>query len=109
MSKAEPRLPFTLADASRTEAELEANPELARVGQDTRLDNRVLDLRTPANNAIFRLQVSSCPIRRTGLTCSSSKTLEMKCSFPPLFLHLAPSKTVLEGQKAGAEMLQLCR
>ncbi len=27
-----------------------------RVGQDTRLNNRVLDLRTPANQAIFRVQ-----------------------------------------------------
>ena len=26
----------------------------ARVNQDTRLDNRVLDLRTPSNQAIFR-------------------------------------------------------
>ena len=29
---------------------------LVRVGQDTRLNNRVLDLRTAANNAIFRIQ-----------------------------------------------------
>ena len=26
--------------------------------QDTRLDNRVLDLRTPANQSIYRLQVT---------------------------------------------------
>jgi len=29
---------------------------LARVGQDTRLDYRVIDLRTPANYSIFRVQ-----------------------------------------------------
>lgn len=31
-----------------------------KVGQKTRLDNRVLDLRTPANHAIFRLQSRVC-------------------------------------------------
>lgn len=67
MSKSEQRLPFTLEDATRTEAELEANPELPRVGQDVRLDNRVLDLRTPANNAIFRLQSSVCQLFRSAL------------------------------------------
>lgn len=30
--------------------------QLVRVGQDTRLNYRVLDLRTPANQAIFRIQ-----------------------------------------------------
>lgn len=30
--------------------------QFVRVGQDTRLNNRVLDLRTPANQAIFRIQ-----------------------------------------------------
>jgi aspartyl/asparaginyl-tRNA synthetase len=29
---------------------------LATVAQDIRLDNRVVDLRTPANQAIFRVQ-----------------------------------------------------
>ena len=29
--------------------------------QDTRLDNRVIDLRTPANQAIFRIQVGRMP------------------------------------------------
>eukprot|EP00241_Pyramimonas_parkeae_P016227 CAMPEP_0114301668 /NCGR_PEP_ID=MMETSP0059-20121206/14238_1 /TAXON_ID=36894 /ORGANISM="Pyramimonas parkeae, Strain CCMP726" /LENGTH=530 /DNA_ID=CAMNT_0001424439 /DNA_START=97 /DNA_END=1689 /DNA_ORIENTATION=+ len=67
VSKSEQRLPFTLEDATRTEAELEANPELPRVGQDVRLDNRVLDLRTPANNAIFRLQSSVCQLFRSAL------------------------------------------
>jgi aspartyl/asparaginyl-tRNA synthetase len=39
----------------------------ARGGQDTRLDNRVLDLRTPANNAIFRLQSAVCGLFRNAL------------------------------------------
>ncbi len=48
-------------DASRTDAELEAaeakGEKMVRVLQDTRLDNRTLDLRTPTNNSIFKLQV----------------------------------------------------
>ena len=39
-----------------------------RVGQDTRLDNRTLDLRTPANNAIFRLQSAVCALFRSALS-----------------------------------------
>mmetsp|Transcript_29880 Transcript_29880/g.41342 ORF Transcript_29880/g.41342 Transcript_29880/m.41342 type:complete len:576 (+) Transcript_29880:122-1849(+) len=68
VSKAEPRLPFTLEDASRSEKDFENGGEgFARVGQDTRLDNRALDLRTPANNAIFRLQSSVCFLFRSAL------------------------------------------
>lgn len=39
-----------------------------RVHQDTRLDNRVLDLRTPANQAIFRLEAGVCRLFRDILT-----------------------------------------
>jgi len=63
----EARLPFTMEDASRSEKDLEANPQLARVAQDTRLNFRTLDLRTPANNAIFRLQSSVCRLFRDTL------------------------------------------
>ncbi|KAK8965477.1 hypothetical protein KSP40_PGU009259 [Platanthera guangdongensis] len=35
-----------------------AGDKLVRVNQDTRLNNRVLDLRTPANQAIFHLKCS---------------------------------------------------
>lgn len=38
-----------------------------RVNQDTRLDNRVLDLRTPANQAIFRLEAGVCRLFRDVL------------------------------------------
>jgi len=34
------------------------------VSQDTRLDNRVIDLRTPANQAIFRVQSGVCTLFR---------------------------------------------
>lgn len=38
------------------------------MNQDTRLDNRVLDLRTPANQAIFRLEAGVCRLFRDILT-----------------------------------------
>ena len=41
----------------------EAGEELATVGQDLRLDNRCIDLRTPANQAIFRVQSEVCQVR----------------------------------------------
>jgi len=60
-------LPLRLADASRSEAELEKDPSLPTVGQDVRLDNRIIDLRTVANQAIFRLQSGVCMLFREFL------------------------------------------
>jgi aspartyl-tRNA synthetase len=46
VSEAEPRLPFSLEDASRPESELEKeDAQFSRVALDTRLNHRVLDLR----------------------------------------------------------------
>ncbi|KAJ7558977.1 hypothetical protein O6H91_04G063900 [Diphasiastrum complanatum] len=60
VSKAASVLPLNLEDAARSERDLEKaekeGVQYVRVGQDTRLNNRVLDLRTPANQAIFRIQ-----------------------------------------------------
>nr|GMD04675.1 aspartate--tRNA ligase 2, cytoplasmic-like [Ipomoea batatas] len=60
VSKAAPTLPITIEDASRSEAEIEKalqeGEQLVRVNQDTRLNNRVLDIRTAANQGIFRVQ-----------------------------------------------------
>jgi len=60
-------LPLVLADASRPETDYEKDPTLVRVGQDTRLDNRVIDLRTVANQAIFRIQSGVCTFFREFL------------------------------------------
>ena len=50
-------LPFELANAMRSEEELQREgAQFATVTQDTRLDNRWVDLRTPANDAIFEIQ-----------------------------------------------------
>ncbi|XP_052208913.1 aspartate--tRNA ligase 2, cytoplasmic-like [Diospyros lotus] len=60
ISKALPALPVNIEDAARSELEIEkalqAGEQLVRVNQDTRLNYRVLDLRTPANQGIFRVQ-----------------------------------------------------
>ncbi|KAF9270270.1 aspartate-tRNA ligase [Marasmius fiardii PR-910] len=51
------RLPFTVDDANRPDTEIDAEgAQFNRVLLDTRLNNRVLDLRTQTNQAIFKLQ-----------------------------------------------------
>ncbi|KAI0043211.1 aspartyl-tRNA synthetase [Auriscalpium vulgare] len=53
------RLPFTIDDASRPELEQEnSDVQYNRVLLDTRLNNRVVDLRTQTNQAVFRLQAA---------------------------------------------------
>ncbi|KAK4302033.1 hypothetical protein Pmani_025853 [Petrolisthes manimaculis] len=65
VSSALPRLPLQIEDAMRREDDLEGLN--IKVNQDTRLDNRVLDLRTPANQAIFRLEAGVCQLFRETL------------------------------------------
>jgi len=62
VSKANPKLPLQLADAARVEG------DKGTVDQKTRLDNRYLDLRTSANQAIFRVQAGVCRYFREYLT-----------------------------------------
>lgn len=64
VSSAAPRLPLLIEDASRPET----SDALATVNQDTRLDNRVLDLRTTTNQAIFRIEAGVCKYFRDYLT-----------------------------------------
>ncbi|KAG7099271.1 hypothetical protein E1B28_001131 [Marasmius oreades] len=57
ISGVERRLPFTVDDANRPDADIDAEgAQFNRVLLDTRLNNRVIDLRTQTNQAIFRLQ-----------------------------------------------------
>ena len=70
VSRAAP-VPFDIVDAARSNATIAAAAEsgeiLVSVAQDTRLDNRVVDLRTPANQAIFKLQSMVCQLFRESL------------------------------------------
>jgi len=52
VSESEPQLPLQIDDASRPVGTEGAGPI---VNQDTRLNNRILDLRTPTSQAIFRV------------------------------------------------------
>ncbi|CAB1328403.1 unnamed protein product [Coregonus sp. 'balchen'] len=67
ISQAEPRLPLQLEDCVRPEGEGDEDGR-ATVNQDTRLDNRVIDLRTTTSQAIFRLQSGVCQLFRDTLT-----------------------------------------
>ncbi|XP_023341719.1 aspartate--tRNA ligase, cytoplasmic [Eurytemora carolleeae] len=66
VSASDPQLPLQIEDAARRISD-EDEGTFARVNPDTRLDNRVLDLRTPANQAIFRLEAGVCHLFRESL------------------------------------------
>uniref|UniRef100_A0A1L8DRH9 Aspartate--tRNA ligase, cytoplasmic n=1 Tax=Nyssomyia neivai TaxID=330878 RepID=A0A1L8DRH9_9DIPT len=68
VSAAKAQLPLQIEDAARPENTDDPEGLTIRVNQDTRLDNRVLDLRTPANQAIFRLEAGVCRLFRDILT-----------------------------------------
>ncbi|CAH8561860.1 unnamed protein product [Schistosoma intercalatum] len=53
VSAALPTLPLQIEDAMRPDDD---ETTLSRVNQDTRLDNRCIDLRTPVNQAIYRVE-----------------------------------------------------
>ncbi|MBW0463995.1 hypothetical protein O181_003710 [Austropuccinia psidii MF-1] len=68
IAEAPSQLPFSLEDASRpVDATPKEGEQFVTVGPDTRLDNRVLDLRTPVNQAIFRAQSKVCNLFRDYL------------------------------------------
>ncbi|GAB6032101.1 Aspartate--tRNA ligase, cytoplasmic [Chamberlinius hualienensis] len=68
VSQAMNQLPLQIEDAARPVVNDDAEGLNVRVNQDTRLDNRVLDLRTPANQAIFRLEGGVCQLFRDSLS-----------------------------------------
>merc|ERR1719223_2154014 len=71
VTKAQAQLPFLVEDAARSEEEVEASQDtdrpFPRLGQELRLDNRWMDLRVPANNAIMRIQSAICQLFRESL------------------------------------------
>ena len=68
VSIAASQLPLQIEDASRPEKSDDPESLKIRVNQDTRLDNRILDLRTTANQAIFRIEAGVCRLFRETLT-----------------------------------------
>lgn len=67
VSDSAPVLPFQIEDAQRSKKEIEEN-NLGTVGQDVRLDNRIVDLRTTTSQAIFKVQAQICRAFRQILT-----------------------------------------
>ena len=67
VSAAPSQLPLLIEDASRSDAEAEASG-LPVVNLDTRLDARVIDLRTMTNHCIFELQSGICSLFREYLS-----------------------------------------
>jgi len=95
VSRAAPDLPFQLEDAGRSDAELDApDSPFPRVGADTRLDNRVLDLRTPANHAIFRLQSAVGALFREALAARD-------------FVEIHTPKLIAGASEGGASVFKL--
>lgn len=103
VSAAALRLPLQIEDASRPEpkeGEEENVPDSGKgdlsiiVKQDTRLDNRVLDLRTPANQAIFKLEAGVCELFRSSL---SSKG----------FIEIHTPKIISAASEGGANVFEV--
>lgn len=67
IAEAPAQLPILIEDASRSEEQAEI-AGLPVVNLDTRLDYRVIDLRTATNQAIFRIQSGVCALFREFLT-----------------------------------------
>jgi len=63
------RLPLQIEDASRPADQQSDDPnsQFPTVNLDTRLDNRVLDLRTPTSQSIFKVQAAICHAFRIAL------------------------------------------
>ncbi|EIW62843.1 aspartyl-tRNA synthetase cytoplasmic [Trametes versicolor FP-101664 SS1] len=62
-------LPYQVEDVSRPKEYYEReDAQFVRVGERTRLDHRVLDLRSPASHAIFRIHAGVCELFRSYLT-----------------------------------------
>ncbi len=98
VSRAPPILPFLLEDAARSDEEIAASQSsekpLAAVYQENRLDNRWLDLRVPANNAIMRLQSAVCQLFRESLYSQVLKR--------PLYCYCCIGVSLLPGSQTSS-------
>lgn len=93
VTKAAVRLPLQVEDAARPEEEAK-RLKLPMVSQETRLDNRVIDLRTTANQGIFRIQSEVCALFREFL-------LEKG------FIEIHSPKMIATASEGGADVFKL--
>jgi len=103
--KAIAAMPFQMEDACRPDLVKEADigvydpdanksTEGGRVGQETRLDHRWIDLRTPANQSIFRVQSAVCTLFREYLLGQN-------------FIEIHTPKLLSGASEGGADVFQL--
>lgn len=97
VSKAPPVLPFLIEDASRSVDVINAshNSErpFAAVAQDVRLNNRWLDLRVPANNAIMKI--------RSGILRNFRESL-----YEDKFTEINTPKLIAGASEGGADVFK---
>lgn len=85
------KLKKKVADLTKKKSQAQ---KYVKVGQKTRLDNRVLDLRTAANNAIFRIQSGVCQLFREFLLSKN-------------FTEMHSPKMISAASEGGAEVFKL--
>ena len=97
ISRAE-ALPLQMDDLSRTEQEFAAAEQkgepLVRVNLETRLNSRIIDFRTRANQAIFRIQSGVCELFREFL-------LQQK------FIEIHTPKMIATASEGGADVFKM--
>ncbi|MCP9259240.1 Aspartate--tRNA ligase, cytoplasmic [Dirofilaria immitis] len=93
VSAAESRLPLQIEDAARIKEDGKSTEDssLSIVNLDTRLDNRVLDLRTQTSHAIFAIQDGVCELFR--------KTLKKRS-----FMEIHTPKIISAASEGGANV-----
>ncbi|CAF4440465.1 unnamed protein product [Rotaria socialis] len=94
VSAAEPRLPLLIEDAMRADEAIGEGIQAPHVLQDTRLDNRVIDLRTPANQAIYRVEAGVCKLFRDTLDAKG-------------FVEIHTPKIISAASEGGANVFQV--
>ncbi|CAF2763667.1 unnamed protein product [Rotaria sp. Silwood2] len=94
VSPAEPRLPLLIEDAMRPDEPTSESAQAPHANQDTRLDNRVIDLRTPANQAIYRVEAGVCKLFRDTLDAKG-------------FVEIHTPKIISAASEGGANVFQV--
>lgn len=100
VSRAEEQLPMTLDDAARRiedETEMDQNEAVQtrpRVTRDTRLDNRIVDLRVPPHASLMRIQSAVCQLFRQFLYSNG-------------FCEIHSPKLIAGASEGGSDVFQL--
>lgn len=99
VSKADDKLPMTLEDAARPlddEASVPVDTDATgpRVTRDTRLDNRVVDIRVPPHGSLMRVQSAVCQLFREFLYTQG-------------FIEIHSPKLIAGASEGGSDVFEL--